>query len=103
MMKTMLHRSNTQYSKLNQKRGLKKAYKISSGTTKIETPHAPSSALHLEGGLGILDIDTQLNSFTEREEALEQPITLNPHTNLIFSSNPIFTVSQPKIIQKNLP
>ena len=32
----------------------------------------------VEGGLGILDIDTQLNSSTEREEALEQPIILNP-------------------------
>ena len=103
MMKTKLHRSNTQYSKINQKTGLKKACKISSGTTKNETSQAPSSALHLEGGLGILDIHTQLNSSTDREEALEQPIILNPHTNLIFSSNPIFTVSQPKIIQKNLP
>ena len=40
------------YSKINQKSKLKKAYKMSSGTTKSETSQEPSSALHLEGLAG---------------------------------------------------
>ena len=43
----MVHRSSIHYSKINEKGNLKKAYKISSGTTKL---------------IGFLDIDTQLNS-----------------------------------------
>ena len=70
-MKITVHWSNIHFSKINQKRKLKNAYQISSGTTKNETSQAPSSALHLEGGLGILDVDTQLNSPTHIKEALE--------------------------------
>ena len=86
-METMIHMSNIHYSRINPKRKLKKAYKISSGTTKNETCQAPKSALHLEGELGILDVDTQLNSSMQKEKALKQPIILNPYTNLNFSSN----------------
>ena len=73
-MKITVHWSNIHFSKINQKRKLKNAsikFQISSGTTKNETSQAPSSALHLEGGLGILDVDTQLNSPTHIKEALE--------------------------------
>ena len=39
------------------------------------------------------------------EEALEQPIILNPHTltSTLALVIPIFTVFQPKILQMNLP
>ena len=44
----MTHRLNIQYSKINQKKKLKKAHKISSGTTKNKTCQESSSALHLK-------------------------------------------------------
>ena len=46
----------------------------------------------------MLDVDTQLNSPTHIEEAFEQPIILNPHTNLNFSSNNPYFYS---ILSKN--
>ena len=48
-IKNMVHWSNITYSRINQKRKQKKAYAISSGTTKNETSQTPSWDLHLEG------------------------------------------------------
>ena len=49
-------------------------------------------------------INKKLTIPTHIKETLEQPIIiLNPHSKLIFSSNNLFTVSQPKILQINLP
>ena len=40
----------------------KKRRKMFSGATKNKTSQTPTSAPHLKGGLGILDMDTQINS-----------------------------------------
>ena len=52
----MLHSQICTIPKCNEKQ-----YLIFSGTVKSATSQTPSSALHLSG-LGILDIETQLNS-----------------------------------------
>ena len=58
----MVHGSNIYYSKVYQKRKFKE-YTISSGTEKNKTSQAHVPYLSISrGGLGILFIDTQLNS-----------------------------------------
>ena len=96
-MQTMVYSSNMHYSKINKKSKLNIKFPL-----EIKTFNFPISTLLLEGGLNILDIDTlslkqidtlstQLNSLKHREDALEQPIILNPHTKLKFScNNPYF-------------
>ena len=92
-MQTMVYSSNMHYSKINKKSKLNIKIPL-----ELKTFNFPISTLLLEGGLNILDIDTlslkqrdtlstQLNSLKHREDALEQPIILNPHTKLNFSSN----------------
>ena len=61
-MKIMVHRSNIHYSKINRKWKLKKAYKISSRTTKNGTSRHPAQLSTWMGGLGILGMHTQLSS-----------------------------------------
>ena len=92
-MQTMVYSSNMHYSKISKKSKLNIKFPL-----ELKTFNFPISTLLLEGGLNILDIDTlslkqidtlstQLNSLKHREDALEQPIILNPHTKLNFSSN----------------
>ena len=96
-MQTMVYSSNMHYSKINKKSKLNIKFPL-----ELKTFNFPISTLLLEGGLNILDIDTlslkqidtlstQLNSLKHREDALEWPIILNPHTKLNFSyNNPYF-------------
>ena len=92
-MQTMVYSSNMHYSKISKKSKLNIKFPL-----ELKTFNFPISTLLLEGGLNILDIDTlslkqidtlstQLNSLKHRKDALEQPIILNPHTKLNFSSN----------------
>ena len=92
-MQTMVYSSNMHYSKISKKSKLNIKFPL-----ELKTFNFPILTLLLEGGLNILDIDTlslkqidtlstQLNSLKHREDALEQPIILNPHTKLNFSSN----------------
>ena len=61
-IKTMVYRSNIHYSKINQKGNWKKHIKFPLELQKMRLPRHLVQLSTWKGGLGILDIDTQLNS-----------------------------------------
>ena len=61
-IKTMVHRSNIHYSKINQKGNWKKHIKFPLELQKLRPPRHLVQLSTWKGGIGILDIDTQLNS-----------------------------------------
>ena len=58
----MVHRSNIHYSKINQKVNYKKHIQFLLELQKLRPPRHLIQLSIWKGGLGILDIDTQLNS-----------------------------------------
>ena len=65
-IKTMVYRSNIQYSKINQERKWKKHTKFPLQLQKIRLPRHLVQLFTWKGWIGILDIDTQLNSLNTK-------------------------------------
>ena len=61
-IKTMVHRSNIHYSKINQNGNWKKHIKFPLELQRMRPPRQLVQLSTWKGGLGNLDIDTQLNS-----------------------------------------
>ena len=79
-IKTMVHRSNIHNSKINQKENWKKHIKLPLELQKMRPPRYLIELSTWKGGLGILDIDTQLNSL--KTKWIQRLLILSPNNAL---------------------
>ena len=108
-IKTMVHRSNLHYSKINQKRNWKNIDSFLWNNNKKNPPRQVILLCIWKSGLGILEIDTQLNSMLKTKWLLNSKI-IKPHQsilerfimhwlNLIFKSNQGWVLRQRQILR----